>query len=155
MSPPAIDWDLLSERLEPDGSLRDIYVRDAHEQVWAAFLAALSGSAFRYLVTHGDRPLDRLFTTFEAAAALRKTDSVLLQIDLSPTLTANCHFFSAEEIELDIDPRHLPDAAAVSKVVEFMEWLARAVNRPVLLTSENQPQHVIVRVDAAGTFRWK
>lgn len=142
-----MDWHNLRNQLHPDGSLRDIYVLDAGEQVWGRFLAALPGSMFRYRLRHGDRPLPRLFAQFAEAATLSKTDSVLLEIELSPTLKLNCHFFTVEEIELDVSPRDLPDADAMGRLVEFMKWLARVIARPVLLTHENTPDQIILRVE--------
>jgi hypothetical protein len=151
MSPSVIDRQHLREQLQPDGSLRDIYVHDADEQLWQRFLVALPRSPYRWRFKHGKRSIPEPLGHFDEAAKLRETDPVLLQIDLSPTLTLNCHFFTAEEIELDLAPPELQSDDAVGMLIDFMKWLACAVIRPVVLTHENQPAEIILRVEHTGT----
>ena len=62
--------------------------------------------------------------------------SHLLSINLG-SATAHCFFFVESEIELDVDPREIQNADAHDAVLSFIEGLARAVGRPVLLTPEN------------------
>jgi hypothetical protein len=151
MSPPAIDWQRLRDELQPDGSLRDIYVHNADEHLWQRFLAALARAPYRCVFRHGERPMPEPLSQFREAAKLRETDPVLLQIELLPTLTLNCHFFTYEEIELDVTPSELQSADAVGMLIDFLKWLARVVERPVLLTHENSPEYVILRVENPGT----
>ncbi|MGS5088007.1 hypothetical protein ACVC7V_16100 [Hydrogenophaga sp. A37] len=67
---------------------------------------------------------------------VNRDGSHLLRIDLGGA-TANCHFFMASEIELDVDPREVQNADAHDAVLSFVEGMARAIGRPVLLTPEN------------------
>lgn len=48
----------------------------------------------------------------------------------------NCHFFTVDEIEFDLDPRDVSSAADFAALLHFMQGLGQAVNRPVLLTTE-------------------
>jgi hypothetical protein len=151
MSPSAIDWQRLREELQPDGSLRDIYVNGTNEQHWERFLLALQRSPYRWRLKHGERSIARLLSHFSEAAKLRESDPVLLHIELSPTLVLACHFFTAEQIELDVVPNDLQSPHAVGILIDFMKWLARVVSRPVVLTHDNPPEHVILRIESPGT----
>jgi hypothetical protein len=151
MSPSAIDWQRLRDELHPDGSLRDVYVHGADEQLWERFLVALPQSPYRWRLKHGERRIAGLLSRFSEAAKLRETDPVLLHVELAPTLVLACHFFTPEEIELDVVPNDLQTADAVGMLVDFMQWLARVVNRAVVLTHENRPEDVILRIENTGT----
>lgn len=153
MSSPDIDFERLRDQLQPDGSLRDIYVQHADEQLWRRFLVALIEAPYRCVFRHGERLIQEPPSQFKDAAKLSETDPVLLRIELSPILALNCHFFTDEEIELDVAPRDLQRDDAVTVLVDFLKWLARIVERPVLLTHENSPEHVILRIEVAGTNR--
>lgn len=116
---------------EIEGSLRDVYVLQTDLSDWRRFLEFLS----RFSCTY----------TFDGAiSALPEADSIfqnrdgshLLRVSLGTT-TANCHFFVVSEIELDLDPREIQCAEAHSEVLSFIEGLAGAVGKSVLLTPEN------------------
>jgi hypothetical protein len=150
MSPPAIDWQRLREELQPDGALRDIYVRGADEQLWDRFLVALPESPYRWRLTHGEESVAKPLSRF-SDLQFRETDRALLHVMLAPALILACHFFSAEEIELDVVPNDLQSDEAVGLLIDFMRWLGRVVNRPVVLTHENRRDDVILRIENTGT----
>jgi hypothetical protein len=68
----------------------------------------------------------------------------LLRIDLGGVV-ANCHFFSSDEIECDLDPKEVRTARDHDKVLGFVVGLAHAVNGEVQITDENQPERTWVR----------
>jgi hypothetical protein len=59
---------------------------------------------------------------------------------------ANCHFFTAEEIEFDIDPRDVKGQRELNALFDFMRCLAQATDKDVVLTAENMPEIVIFRI---------
>ena len=77
---------------------------------------------------------------------------------------ANCHFFTPDEIEFDIDPREVVGQPQLDGVFEFMRSLAQSVGRDAILCPEGCSQIVIFRVrpDATavehlvfgGWYRW-
>lgn len=147
MSPSGIDWQRLYEELQPDGALRDIYVRDANEELWQRFLDALQQSPYCWRLQHGERSVAGPLIRFNEVAKLSETDPVLLHIELAPELVLACHFFTQDEIELDVVPNDLQTTDAVALLIEFLTWLARVVDRPVVLTHENSREEVILRIE--------
>jgi hypothetical protein len=132
--------------------LRDVYVHNADEELWQKFLVALASSHYSFSLQHGKRQITQSVHkfSFDEASRLQETDPVLLQIELSPAVVVNCHFFWIEEIEMDVDPRQLESIDAVGMVVHFMQWLASIIERPVLLTHENNSDELILKVEPRG-----
>ena len=52
---------------------------------------------------------------------------------------------------LDVDPRELQSTDAVRMPIDFLKRLAYIVKRPILVTHESAPNHVILRVEGTGT----
>lgn len=57
---------------------------------------------------------------------------------------ASAHFFSSEEIELDLDPREIGSQADLEKVLVFCSQLSLALERDVAITEENSPEATLL-----------
>ena len=116
---------------EVDGSLRDLYVLHTSASHWEAFLefAAQFPCVYSHDGETRTRPtVEQLFSD--------RDGSHLLGISIG-SATVNCHFFVETEIELDLEPKEIEGSNKHDQVLRFMEGLARAVSKPVLLTPEN------------------
>ena len=60
--------------------------------------------------------------------------------------TLNCHFFTEDEVEFDLDPREMKPEL-LGTLVDFFRLLGEATTKPVLLTMENMPEAVIMRFE--------
>lgn len=144
MSQAKKQWKSFAGEFRHDGTLRDIYILDVQLDHWekAAGFIIRRGYRIRFAGawTQTTFPADiaRLFPT--------GPDSVLttLFIDVSGA-SINCHFFSPDEIEFDLDPREIVDPSNLEAVFEFMHGLANAVGKDVVLTPENMPETAIFR----------
>jgi hypothetical protein len=67
------------------------------------------------------------------------------EIQLTPTIEANCHFFTEDEIEFDLDPREILSASDFDAVCAFVQAVGRALRRPV---------HVCQEGDMLAKGRW-
>jgi hypothetical protein len=67
-----------------------------------------------------------------------RSGSHLLSISVG-SVAVNCHFFVETEIELDLEPKEIERSSKHDQVLQFIEGLATAVAKPVLLTPENGP----------------
>ncbi len=63
---------------------------------------------------------------------------------------ANCHFFTPEEVEFDIDPRDVTGQEQLDALFAFMRCLVSAVGKEAILTAENCPDIVVFRVRPDG-----
>lgn len=69
---------------------------------------------------------------------------LLLEVK-ADAITFNCHFFTLEEVEFDIDPREVLGEAGANTVFSFMRRLGEHLNKEVVLTPENAPELPIFR----------
>ncbi len=58
-----------------------------------------------------------------------------------------CHFFSLSEIENDIDPREVENEEDHESLMEYLKEISRRLSKPVLLTEENIPEDVLIKVE--------
>ena len=140
-------WTECSADFAPDGSLRDIYVENTTLSDWDRLLQWVRSSPLAFSFLHEGRPMP-----LPAAAgdvfALSGTAASILTIHLG-ALSLNCHFFSDDEIELDLDPRELTDERAFSALLGFVRGLGDALARDAIVTHENFKWAVLLRYTAA------
>ncbi len=127
-----------------DGSLRDIVVENCDLGCWRTALAyfASHGTDPSFTVNGNSEPLP---TDVERVFQYWPDSSPLLYFRVAGIGLA-CHFFSEDEIELDLVPNSVETDAQIAGVRAFLQGLADALGREVLLTSENQHSEVYWRV---------
>ncbi|GAA0338166.1 hypothetical protein GCM10008967_30560 [Bacillus carboniphilus] len=139
-----------------DGSLRDIYVLDADKDDWQKFYDWVLANPWEILfykdgqiAEYKEKVVTNIFKDKENGTIH------LMSIKLNSVLI-NCHFFSEEELELDIDPKDVKDIRAASTVFDFMRELSINLDKESILTGENCPENplVSVRSDGKGFIRY-
>jgi hypothetical protein len=139
-----VDWDEIAPAFEPDGALRDIYVLETTLADWQAVLDALRGWTPRpaFVIGSADRPLpDRAEDIF----ASQWENTGLLSLFVGG-MRLNCHFFTVDEIEFDLDPAEVAAPSQLAALTGFMRLLAGVTGKPVILTDENNQANPIFRV---------
>ena len=129
MTRPAFDQP--HDLSEQDGSLRDVYIVCATPKDWASLCRLAAQYGYRYSYEGKEGPLPELAQVFAG-----RNGGHLMTVTVG-RVTANCHFFNPEEIELDFDPREVHDATDHDEVLQFLEALAMAIMKRVSLTAEN------------------
>jgi hypothetical protein len=140
-----IYWADVAAEFESDGALRDVYVLGTTEADWDAVFALVRRRhpPLRYFIDHVAAQVP------EAAAqafAVWPDAGPLLLFDVGGIQLA-CHFFTPEEIEFDLRPEGVDGPARLASLVDFLAALATASGKPALLTHENMPHAVILRVE--------
>jgi hypothetical protein len=131
-----------------DGSLRDAYVFSTAPADWDALL--LQAQAYPHEYTHDgvSRQLPAATTLFQD-----REHSHLLSV-LAGSVRINCHFFTEEEIELDIDPKEIKGPTEHLAVLQFFEQLAQAIGKDTVVTLENSPEIALLHYhQASHTWR--
>lgn len=148
---PRMEWSKVSAELAWDGSLRDLYVFETSESDWDVFLAALSSWPYEASFLVDGEPSE-LPESAAAAFEIRERAAPLLRVNAAG-ITVCAHFFAPDELELDIDPREVSDPGSLAALSEFVCRLGQVLDRPVVLTQENRPEHVIARyLPSTGEF---
>lgn len=136
----AMRWKDVSRIFEADGSLRDVIVYKTSVSDWDRLI--------RLSLLLGDVSYERDGATAmlptSAAQMLEDAEHThCMRIDLGGPV-ANAHFFTAEEIELDLDPSEIGSQAALDKVQDFCSKLGRELKRNVAITEENSPDEILL-----------
>lgn len=140
----------LRTELEVDGSLRDIYAHNTTLIEWNRLLALFpSLGRVTYYRDGTEAPLPLTAESIFAEVQHAK----LLRCDLGGPVI-NTHFFTPDEIELDVDPREITTQTDLDLVLEFCARVAREIRRDIRITPENAPE-ITYLVYAVGDEMWR
>jgi hypothetical protein len=146
-----IAWETVRDEFAFDGSWRDIYVFGTTIVDWQRALDAIRLAGYKLTYFVADQPTE--MPTRAVAAFPLPDESIRLLSVLFAGVLANCHFFTDEEIEFDIDPREVKGQQELSALLGFMQCLAQGTDKEVVLTAENMPEIVIFRVSPGSAVR--
>ena len=128
----------LRTEFEVDGSLRDIYAFNTTLIEWNRVLDLFPRvGRVTYFRDAEEAPLPSAAEQIFADVAHAK----LLRCDLGGPVI-NAHFFTPDEIELDVDPCEITTQTDLDLVLDFCARLAREIQRDLRITPENAPQIV-------------
>lgn len=141
-------WEAVRDEFAFDGSWRDVYVLGTDMGDWQRMLDGLRSAGYDLVYLRDGETTD-LPTHAEDAFPLEGESDRLLAVHFGG-VQANCHFFTPEEIEFDIDPREVGGQAQLDALLGFMWSLATSVGREAILCPENCSEIVIFRVPPDG-----
>lgn len=128
-------WEDYKVEFEFDGSWRDIYVLNTAVSDWQLLFDFLRSDIYEYSCTTGEEKTILPFfakEVFEADYEFKP----LLKVNVDSVIL-NCHFFTDEEIEFDIDPREILSERQAEAIFTFMRQIGQTLNKEVVLTPEN------------------
>jgi hypothetical protein len=118
---------------EPDSrSLLDIWVFDASRADWQKALDWLARS---YPIIYSEDAAPAPLPSFEAIWERHKATTQLLRIDLGG-FAVNAHFFSPDEIEMNVLPEDVDSRTKAESVFKFAIEIARLLNKEVAFAPE-------------------
>jgi hypothetical protein len=137
-------WDVVRDEFAFEGSWRDIYVLGTDIASWQRMLDGLRAAGYDLAYFRDKQPTELPVEAAQAFPLPGECDR-LLSVRFAGVL-ANCHFFTTQEIEFDIDPREVIGQEQLDGVFGFMRCLSEAVGKDAILTEENCQEIVIFRV---------
>src|SRR5262245_48914492 len=129
-----VNWAQCRDYFEVDGALRDIYTIGGGIEGWRALVKVLANASPTF---HVDGEIRRAPLSLEEAFSLRENCNVLMRATWKGILLCS-HFFTPDEVELDLDPREVDSAERFSALTDFMTLLAMESRRAVILTDEGR-----------------
>lgn len=124
------DWKRI---FKPDqGVLLGVWVLDGDPADW---LALLDWACQEYQTTYFEDGTETTLPGFPLILERVKTVTPLLRIDLGG-FSANAHFCSADEIELEVLPEKVDSEAKATAVFKLMTGIARLLGKQVTLAAE-------------------
>jgi hypothetical protein len=130
-----VAWQIVAHEFTFDGSYRDIYVLDADLQGWQRVLDRLRQEHYE-LVYHRAGNVSELPPAAADAFPADGEADRMLSVRFADVL-ANCHFFTRDEIEFDIDPREVQGQRQLDALFAFMRLLSEATGKDAVLTPAN------------------
>jgi aerobic-type carbon monoxide dehydrogenase small subunit (CoxS/CutS family) len=118
---------------EPDSRcLLDIWTFETDQSHWQLLLDWLQKN---YNIAYSEDRVPRALPSFTEIWQRRKTSTQLLAINLEG-FTINTHFFSSDEIEMDVLPEEIDSEKKAQSVFEFVSGIAALLNKEVILAPE-------------------
>ena len=140
----SLPWETVRDEFAFDGSWRDIYVLRTEMADWQKLLDAIRAAGYTLSYFRNDQPVEM---PADASQSFPLPDEFDRRLSVwFAGLQANCHFFTTEDIEFDIDPREVQGQQQLDALFGFMRCLADAVGKETVLTAENSPEIVIFRI---------
>ncbi|CAA9200175.1 hypothetical protein [Flavobacterium collinsii] len=144
------NWNEIKWIFETDGSLRDIYVKNVKIEDWKILINYLNKNHIvKYGTTGENKEINKIdleylihYLNDETGELEAKIASIIID-----DIMINLHFFSIDEIELDIDPKEIYSFVNYRKILDFMVQLSELLDKPVILTGENQSEFPLINVD--------
>ena len=130
-----------------DGSLRDVYVFNTAIGDWDKMLTLARAHPYEYLRDGSAHELPTAKALFQ-----NREHSHWLSVKAGK-VSLNCHFFTQEEIELNIDPREVAGSEEHISALQFIEQLAEVTQKDVVVTAENCREATLLRYEQLGR-RW-
>ena len=138
----SMNWNECSDAFHKDGSLRDIYVHGTTFHDWESFLSFLASSSYQIEYVRDGEPEAIPTDAATVFADGEHTDNLTIRVT---GLSILCHFFTPEEIELDLDPREVTSQEHLDALLRFMSDVGAVLRHDVILTEENGPEAVRFR----------
>ena len=127
------------EAFHCDGSLRDIYVLNTTREDWNNFLTWLRCGDYRLTYTRDGEEARPPTLADDLLEDAEHSHNLVVDVD---GVSLCCHFFSTNEIELDLVPNEVASQAALDGVLSFMVGLGTCLSTDVILTEENRLEDI-------------
>ena len=128
-------WEDYKVEFEFDGSWRDIYVLNTTISHWQLLIDFLHSDIYEHSCTVGGDESELPSLAKEIFDAEHEFKP-LLHLTVGSAIL-NCHFFTDEEIEFDIDPREIQSERQAEQIFAFMRQIGELLDKEVILTPEN------------------
>lgn len=137
-----MSWSLYQKEFRKlPGSLRDIYINDTTIEDWRSLWAWLISSGFRMSYSVDGEGKD-LPDDPQVPLLRRRSGATLLAIFVGE-IRVNCHFFSTDTIEFDIDPRQITSDETLDALFGFLLSMSNVLQKRIDLTDEGEPDKVL------------
>ncbi|ONI71767.1 hypothetical protein BWI15_16655 [Kribbella sp. ALI-6-A] len=139
-------WSDVADIFEGDGELLDVHVFGTTWQDWDQAVAAVRTQGWPIGFSSVGRPFPRDVREIFASA-----DELSVSLSIEPVAgpLINTHFLAENEIVFDLSPAEVRGQVELDAVCRFLRVVARAVDKPIVLTPESLPSRHLLAYDPA------
>lgn len=143
----SMEWSTVSAAFKPDGALRDIYILNATRADWQAVIDVVKREVSDLNFQVGGKESRIPENVSELFDRGPNDLATCLYVPFGQS-TLNCHFFSDDEIEFDLDPRHMTEQL-LPLLCKLLALMGNATGKSVSLTMENMREAEILRFESS------
>lgn len=142
-----MEWSKLKETVYHfEGAWLDLYVLDTDRSDWQKWIEYINR---RYSITFmsGEEKIIKGQIEYESVLKYWDGDSDYLRgatFSISG-IDMNCHFFTEQEIENDVDPRNIKNVEDHRALMSYMIKVSKLLNKPMIITPENISSIVLIK----------
>jgi hypothetical protein len=144
-----LDWKSIKDKVYfLDGSLRDIYVLGTDRNDWSKWVDfvntnyKISFHNYETEITHDKIDFSVILDFWNG-----NRDSASMATVFIDKIIIHVFFFDEEEIENDITPTEINSMEDHNKLIKYLVGLSKALNKPVVMTPENERETILIEVD--------
>lgn len=144
-----MNWQDIKDNIySPDGSFRDIYILNTTRQDWKMWVDFVNSNykttmhIFETKVLEDKIDFKKVLDYWDGDFDNCSTASVFLD-----KIKVNAHFFQDDQIENDITVTEITTIEDHNKLIEYMTGLSHVLQKPVILTPENDSEIVLISVE--------
>ena len=148
-------WENHKWIFEPDGSLLDIYVRDANLNDWLTLIDFLNDNyKLKFVPTSTQQTENKIDKDYIRKMLLDNTGELERRTVSIYTndLVLNCHFFLQDQIEFDANPKEFKGQENFKTIIVFMKSISKLLNKEIILTGENRIDFPLITVNTQTDF---
>ncbi|MFI9237098.1 hypothetical protein [Streptomyces sp. NPDC053079] len=142
-------WDDVKDAFDPEweGVLPDVWVREACVEDWQAVLDLIVDSGWRSEYSEGDVVMP-LPCAEQVLSRPADADCPSLRVWPDPDVLAIFRFYSADEIDFDVDLGELQGQERLDVLCGFLCAIGRRLGKPVVMTPEGSHDRPVLGFDA-------
>ena len=138
-----MNWDEYKKEFEPDGSLRDLLISNTDVSNWQRLIDFLQRDKYHITYKENNRTV-LMPRDIRDIFQKRNEMPILMSVEVNGIII-NSHFFTAQEIEFDIDPQEINNEEKLDQLFEFMREIGWLLQKEVALTPESYEAETIFR----------
>jgi hypothetical protein len=138
------NWDNINWIFKPDGSLRDLYIQETSLNDWEKVIDILNSEYDLSYFSENKINKKEVFEYLQDETGEIECKAVSININ---NVYINCHFFSIEQIEFDIDPREVNSVLEVDIILSFMTTLSSKLKKEIILTGESDENFPLIKIN--------
>jgi|GEM_PF-2480153 len=144
-------WEDYKSEFNPDGHLRDLYIKDVNHAHWQSLLQFLR-STHADLKFYVDGKVSHLPTDIQPVLQ-DKSHNYLLAVHLGG-VNIQCDFASSKQITLEFDPLEIDDEFKANLIFRLMSTIGRTLDKSVVCAQANGVEKAIFQYRPGETIEY-
>jgi hypothetical protein len=137
---------------EDEGLLRDIYVLNTNITDWKKWVDIVNENYSVEFYNGQTKATENKINFLVVQDYMTgKTDLLNLATINLNGIDINCHFFTDQEIENNVDPIQIKTIEDHNRLLDYLQTVSTVLNKRIILTPENSRNYVLIECENGKT----